>query len=541
MSDFFENNQEIKEQLPDDSTVNEVSLEETIEEESTVFSSPIEHKDKAPKNANKKRLVSIVAACLAVAILIGGTISVIKLIPELKDDEFASSVFEDISLIDKDSSTFTSVKVTNTNGTFEFIKKEITTTTDEGKTEAKSYWGVEEIDISKMSTDSMNSVISSAASITATREITTKTKAECGLEKPPISVSVEDATNGSFGFAIGDQSPDGLGYYFALDGSDKIYVVPASEFSDFEFKLIDLSDKTAIPSAMFTTDTSENKEEDGTYAYFDSLTVSGKLYGDTIITIENNKANGASAEVTPYIITTPTKRYAKTENLTSLINLFSNSTVVSGNYAFDVNDKIIKEFGLDNPDAVVTLTINGESKYFKISLVDDTYCAVIYDGATMIRKANISSFPFLSLNTEDFYNENPFMYSLTDLSALKLVDGEEKIKFDISYTEDESETKTFHILANGKEIVASDFQNFYADFVATQCNSFEVKETSDKPVSTITFTFNSGSKTVVKFYKISETEYQYSVDDTPMGRVTSSAYKKILRNIKAQAKTAESE
>ena len=541
MSDFFENNQEIKEQLPDDSTVNEVSLEETIEEESTVFSSPIEHKDKAPKNANKKRLVSIVAACLAVAILIGGTISVIKLIPELKDDEVASSVFEDISLIDKDSSTFTSVKVTNTNGTFEFIKKEITTTTDEGKTEAKSYWGVEEIDISKMSTDSMNSVISSAASITATREITTKTKAECGLEKPPISVSVEDATNGSFGFAIGDQSPDGLGYYFALDGSDKIYVVPASEFSDFEFKLIDLSDKTAIPSTMFTTDTSENKEEDGTYAYFDSLTVSGKLYGDTIITIENNKANGASAEVTPYIITTPTKRYAKTENLTSLINLFSNSTVVSGNYAFDVNDKIIKEFGLDNPDSVVTLTINGESKYFKISLVDDTYCAVIYDGATMIRKANISSFPFLSLNTEDFYNENPFMYSLTDLSALKLVDGEEKIKFDISYTEDESETKTFHILANGKEIVASDFQNFYADFVATQCNSFEVKETSDKPVSTITFTFNSGSKTVVKFYKISETEYQYSVDDTPMGRVTSSAYKKILRNIKAQAKTAESE
>ena len=541
MSDFFENNQEIKEQLPDDSTVNEVSLEETIEEESTVFSSPIEHKDKAPKNANKKRLVSIVAACLAVAILIGGTISVIKLIPELKDDEVASSVFEDISLIDKDSSTFTSVKVTNTNGTFEFIKKEITTTTDEGKTEAKSYWGVEEIDISKMSTDYMNSVISSAASITATREITTKTKAECGLEKPPISVSVEDATNGSFGFAIGDQSPDGLGYYFALDGSDKIYVVPASEFSDFEFKLIDLSDKTAIPSTMFTTDTSENKEEDGTYAYFDSLTVSGKLYGDTIITIENNKANGASAEVTPYIITTPTKRYAKTENLTSLINLFSNSTVVSGNYAFDVNDKIIKEFGLDNPDAVVTLTINGESKYFKISLVDDTYCAVIYDGATMIRKANISSFPFLSLNTEDFYNENPFMYSLTDLSALKLVDGEEKIKFDISYTEDESETKTFHILANGKEIVASDFQNFYADFVATQCNSFEVKETSDKPVSTITFTFNSGSKTVVKFYKISETEYQYSVDDTPMGRVTSSAYKKILRNIKAQAKTAESE
>lgn len=538
MSDFFENNQEIKEQSSADNTVSETSVEEAAEEESTVFAAPAEHKDKAPKS--KKRLVSIIAACLAVAILIGGTIAVIKLIPELKEDEVASSVFEDISLIDKDSSTFTAVNITNTNGTFKFIKKQISSTNEDGKTETKTYWGVEDIDVSKMSTDSMTSVITSASSIAAIREISTKTAEECGFDKPLIKVGVEDAANGSYGFVVGDQSPDGLGYYFMLDGSDKIYVVPTTELSDFQFKLIDLSDKTAIPTTIFTTDTSSNKEEDGSYAYFDSLALSGKLYGDTV-TIENNKVEGASAEVTPYIITTPTKRYAKTENLTSLINLFSNSTVVAGNYAFDINDKTIKEFGLDNPDAIVTMTINGESKSFKISLVDDSYCAVIYDGATMIRKADISSFPFLALKTESFYNEHPFMYSISDISALELVDGEEKVKFDISYTEDEDSVKTFHISYNGKEIVASDFQNFYADFVATQCNSFEVTETSGDPESSITFTFHNGSDTVVEFYKISETQYQYSVDDIPMGRITSSAYRKIIRNVKAQAETAEAE
>lgn len=540
MSDFFENNKELKEQLTTDHTVSEISAEETAEEESTVFAAPAEHKDKAPKAANKKRLVSIIAACLAVAILIGGTLAVIKLIPELKDDEVANSVFEDISLIDKDSSTFTAINITNSNGTFKFIKKEISSTNDKGTTETKTYWTVEEIEVAKMSTDSINSLVSSTASITAIREITTKTKADCGLEKPLISVSVEDATNGSFGFAIGTQSPDGLGHYFALDGSDKIYVVPTSEFSDLQFNLIDLSDKTAIPTTMFTTDTSESKAEDGTYAFFDSLTLSGKLYNDTI-TIENNKSESASAEVTPYIITTPSKRYAKTENLTPLINLFSNSTVVSGNYSFEINDKTIKEFGLDNPDAIVTLTVNGESKSFKISLIDNTYCAVIYDDATMIRKVNISSFPFLVLKTDDFYDDRPFMYSIIDISTFELVDGEEKIKFEISSTEDENSAKTFHILANGKEIVASDFQNFYADFVGTQCNSFEVEKTSDKPVSTITFTFHNGSNTVVEFYKINETEYQYSINDTPMGRVTSSAYRKIIKNIKAQAETANAE
>ena len=541
MSDFFEKDQNELEQIPPaDDTVSEAVASEIDEEESTVFSAPAEHKDKAPKRADKKRLVSIIAACLAVAILIGGTVAVIKFIPELQEDEVASSVFEDIPLIDKDSSTFTTVNITNTNGTFKFITNQITATDEEGKAQTTTHWGVEGVDISKLSTDTMNKIISSAASVTAVREIDTKTAADCGFDKPLIKVGVEDQTHGSFGFAVGDESPDGLGYYFMLDGSDKIYVVATSELSDFQFELVDLADKTAIPETVFTTDTTDNKAEDGSYAYFDSLTLSGSLYGDTI-TIENNKEDNASSEILPYIITTPTKRYAKSENLTSLISLFSSTVNVSGNYAFDVNDQTLKEFGLDDPDAVITMTINGESKYFKISIVDDSYCAVIYDGATMIRKVTKDSFAFLSLTTEDFYNSQPFMYSINDLSSFELIDGEDKVKFDISSTKDEEENVTFHILANGTEIVASDFQTFYADFVGIQCNDFTVEETSDKPVSSIIFNFNKASSTTVKFYKISETEYQYSIDDVHMGRITSSAYRKMIRSIKSQAETTETE
>lgn len=535
MSDFFENNQDIKEQSLANGAVSETTTNETHDEESTVFSAPAEHNDKVPKRAGKKRLVSIVAACVAVAVLIGGTIAVIKLIPELKEEEVASSVFEDISVIDKDSSTFTAVNITNANGTFKFESQQITATNDSGESTTTTYWGIKDIDIKKMSTDAINSVVSSAASITALRKIDSKTADECGFNKPSIKVRVEDATNGSFSFTVGDKSPDGLGYYFVLDGNDTIYIVPSNELSDFQFDLVDLSDKTAIPATIFTTDTSENKELDGSYAYFDSLTLSGALYGEAI-TFENNKEDSASAEIVPYIITTPSKRYAKAESLTSLIGLFSSTINVSGNYAFDVNDKTLKEFGLDNPDAIVTMTINGESKSFKISVVDSDNCAVVYDEATMIRKVAASSFEFLSYKIEDFYVNTPFMYSINDISTLQLVDGEDNIKFDISYTEDEESAKTYHILANGTEIVASDFQNFYTDFVSMQYSNFNVEQPAGKPVSTITFTFNNGSNVTIEFYKISETQYQCNVDDTPMGRITSSAYKKMIRNIKAQAK-----
>lgn len=536
MSDFFENQTNKSEQPLTNDTVSEKVVQNVDTEDSTIFSAPVEHEKKSSKSQNKKMLTSLICTAVAVAVLIGGTFAVIKLIPELTEEEVASSIFEDITVLDKDSSTFTAVNVTNTNGTFKFITKEITTTDEDGQTTTSSYWGIENVDFSKMSTDSVNNVISAAASITALREITTKTTSECGFDNPLISVSVEDATNGSFAFKVGDQSTDGLGYYFMVDGSEKIYVVPTSVLSSLQFQLVDLADKTAIPATTFTVDTADNKAEDGSFAYFDSLTLSGTLYSNTV-TIENNKENNASAEIVPYIITKPSNRYGNTENISSLLALFSNTISIDGNYALDISDQTLKEFGLDNPDAVVTLTIKGESKTFKFSIVDSEYCAVIYDGATMIRKASISSFTFLSLKTESYYNSQPFMYSINDVSKLTLTDSEGKVEFDISYTEDEESNKTYHILTNGTELVASEFQTFYGDLVGTQCTDFSIDETTDEPLSTITFTFNNGSVTNIDFYKISETKYQYSINDTPMGKLTSSAYKKIIKNLKAQAET----
>lgn len=540
MSDFFENDQQKAEQPIDDGTVCEEVTAETDDEESTVFSAPAEHNDSSAKKTGKKRLVSIIAAALAVAVLVGGTIAVVKLIPELKEDETPSSVFEDISVIDKDSSNFTAIDVTNTNGTFKFSTKQIEAVNDSGETEVTTYWTVDGIDISKLSSDSVKSIVAAAANVTAVREITTKSAEECGFNEPLITVSVEDAANGSFAFKVGAQSPDGLGYYFMLDGSDKIYVVSTNELSDLQFELLDLSDKTAIPATTFTVDTEENKEADGSYAYFDSLTLSGKLFPETV-TIENNDEDSASAGILPYVLTTPTRRYANSEKLSPLVNLYSKEVAVSGNYAFDITEKSVKDAGLDDPDAVVTMTIKGESKTFVISVVDDNYCAVVYDGATMIRKVSTEQFEFLSYKTEDFYNKNPFMYSISDLSSMEFAEEDYNVKFDISSTQDEESNNVYNISANGTEIPADGFQTFYADFVGTQLTDFTVDEVSGNPTGSITFNFNNGKKATVSFYNVNETKYQCSIDGMPMGRITSAAYKKIVRNIKAQANTENAE
>lgn len=532
MSELFENQPNELETAVADATVSEA--ENTNNEESTVFSAPVEHKKKAPVNAGKKRLTSIIAACVAVAVLVGGTIAIIKLIPEMTSDETINSVFEDITIVDADSDAFTSVTVNNKNGEFKFVTQEINGVDADGNEEITTYWTVEGIDVSKLSTTTTTTIIKAAADVVATREINTKEPSECGFDSPTYKISVASSDTDPYTILVGDASPDGLGSYVMLEGNDEIYVVPDSEFTDFDFALLDLTDKTSIPITMFSTDTADNKTTDGTYAFFDSLTLSGKLFPETI-TIINNSETTDSAALLPYIITTPSQRYANSENLTSLVALFSAESAVAGNYALEVDDETIKLFGLDTPDAVVTMTINGEARTFKFVIIDDEYSAVIYDDAPMIRKVITSNFDFLSLTSEDLYYKNLFMTSINDIKELRLNDTNGEVKFDISYTEDEDSNKTYSVIADGEEIVAQNFQNFYADFVCIQCFNFETQEISTEPDGTITFVFYDDSETVIEFYRANDTEYQYTLDGKAMGKITASEYNKMINNIRKVA------
>ncbi len=536
MSDLFENQQENLENTPADCTVGEVQNEN--DEESTVFSAPQEHKVKAPKNTKKSRLISIIAACLAVALLISGTIAIIKLIPEMKNDETVSSVFEDITVVDADSKNFNSVTIKNKKGEFKFVTQQIEATDADGNTQTTTYWTVEGIDVSKLSSTTTSTIISSTAEIIATREIDTKNPSECGFDSPKYTVSVTSNDGEQYTFFVGDTSTDGLGSYMMLEGKDTIYVAPDAEFAEFDFELLDLTDKTSIPITTFPTNTADNKTADGTYAFFDSLTLSGKLFPETI-TIINNKEESDSAALLPYIVTTPTNRYANHENLNSLVALFSTENAVAGNYALDVTDETIKLFGLDKPDATITMTIDGTPRTFKFSMIDSEYSAVIYDGAPMIRKVITSNFAFMSLKPQDLYLKNLFMNSINDIKSLKFNDADGDVKFDISYTEDENEQKTYTIKVDGNKINTKNFQSFYADFVGIQCSNFATEEINAEPDGTITFTFYDNSDTVIKFYRANDTEYQYTIDGNAMGRITASEYSKMVNNIRKIAADEE--
>ena len=252
MSDFFKNQEnELEQPVVENTTDDNATVANNSDAGSTIFSAPPEHKKVKEKNPVTKSIITIVAACLAVAILVTGTLLIIKYIPELTNDETVSSVFEDIAVIDEDSKKFTNVTVTNKNGTFKFATQQINAAGADGSTETTTYWTIEGIDVSKMSSTSINSIISAASSITAIRTIDTKTPSECGFDEPKYKISVTSSDADPYTFLVGGASTDGLGSYMMVEGKETIYVVSDDEFSDFDFTLLDLTDKTSIPITKF--------------------------------------------------------------------------------------------------------------------------------------------------------------------------------------------------------------------------------------------------------------------------------------------------
>ncbi|MBQ8793528.1 MAG: hypothetical protein IJZ63_02140, partial [Clostridia bacterium] len=107
MSEFFENNQDktLEQPIANDNIGDEQN-ENTNQDESTVFSAPLEHKDKSAKKNGRKRIVTIVIACVAVVALVCGGLFAKSEIDKITDSEKTQSeeeVFPDISLVDRDS------------------------------------------------------------------------------------------------------------------------------------------------------------------------------------------------------------------------------------------------------------------------------------------------------------------------------------------------------------------------------------------------------------------------------------------------------
>ncbi len=499
-------------------------LEQEIE--STIFSKPEAHKEKKKKSSDKSFIIKIVCAFLVVALLAGGTFAVIKLVPE-KQEPTQDPAKQSISVLSNSSENVAEVNILNKNGEFKlYPTKEVI---DDKNT---TVWHLDDIDTSLTESSSISNIATNAISLTASREVDPKDRplSDFGLDNPVATATVKftDSKNG-YSVMIGKVSPDNSGTYVKVSNKDKIYVVDSTITDAFTFEAIDLGSADPFAPATFEGDISAYVNDSEVLTTFDSITVSGEKFPQKL-TIEPYVSDVREIIVS-YVTTTPLNRYA--DNVDGLLSPFANGVSTAGSYSFDMSQESLKKFRLDKPDIVLTMSIKSQVKTFKISVIDENYCAVINEDSKQIRKVYLSVFSFVDSKIEDFYNKWIFMEPIKELSNFSVTTDNKTYSFDIEYNAEDEENE-YVITHNGKNLTASNFQSFYGDFSILKAADFSTEKVEGAPAATINLTFRTDGEVVkLDFYKVSETKYQYSKNGVPMGKISSLDYNKLIKNVKA--------
>ncbi|MBQ6825887.1 MAG: DUF4340 domain-containing protein [Clostridia bacterium] len=497
-----------------------------LEEESTVFSAPTTNdKDKKKLNKSKKRLpIAIISICL-VAALIGGTVAVIKLIPEKTDNTTSTPAISDIEVLKLSSDDFKTVLVENSNGIFKLYSK--TEKTENEETPSVS-WFMEGYKDGLLSSQSIQSIADTVSTISASR-VTTKSESACGLDKPTIKTHITDNKNNQFSVLIGDESPDKSGYYLKLSNDEKIYVVDSSVKESLDFTPVSLANTDIIPAFDTTNVSSEYKSEEGTLFLCDRLTLTGKNFSKPLVLEKYD--DEALAQYVSFKVTSPTQRVAN--NTENIITAFSSGISVIGAYSLDANPSTIKALGLDNPDLTAKMEIAGKSLTYKFKLQPDGNYAAIYDGAELVKKVTPDAIPFIKHQTSDYYADYVCFNNINDLDGFTFKSGGTTHFFSIKANPDEDSEDSYIINYNGKTLKSLPFQNFYEKCITLACSDYTIDNVKGNAEYTIIFHFKDeiSNDQKIEFIKYSATKYQYFVDGEAMGKISVSSLKSLENNL----------
>ena len=537
--------------LPNEQDTSEQILKPVLEEEkstikeedfASIFSDPIQHIDRLPRAKKKNHILGLIAIVVAAAIL-GCSVFLVNKFWLIQEDEEEEDTT--ITVLDRSVDDFTNVSIKNSTGEFEFysekVVEEVESSEDsssDGSSDASSTeetvtitWYVTGQDRDDFSSDSIETILEVAASVTAERLIDNKTQEECGLDNPQYVVKVTDPQKGDYTLKVGEG--DDTYVYATTSVEDKIYLCSVDEFASLDFELLDLAQTEGITAMPVTDDMSDYTDDDGALESFTKLTVYSKLIDNTLVIRPNTDEYSSYF---PYMLEANNKTYANDDTVSAIFTLFQSGISASGVYALDTNSSSLEKFGLDSPDLILTLNVAGHTLTYKVAKVDDSYCAVISDYSTKIAKISSSSISMLDYTSDDYCNSTAMLVALKDLTNYKVVTDDVTYSFDVKYDDSEEAEEndtTYTISINGEAIDTENFQNFYSDFL--MCFSYSDYDVGDVDVeasATIYFTFESGKEMTVECFRSSATKYLVKIDGVANGRITSVNFNKFLKLVK---------
>ena len=510
---------------------------EQPEEESTIFSAPTVHKDKAKKKKSFKNLIPVALALVLVAALV---VSVVWLIPKPEKNEDLG-LTDDIRMMDE--SLFTSVdKVTvfAENNSLYFHKIEVKT-----EESTKTQWALVGIDPSLTSVSDIENSLFSIMEQGYSKKVSDNKNdgKDYGFNKPKYKVDFYKSGTSEiyFSLLIGAYSPTDSGRYATTTLDNAVYFIRDTGFYHYSKIDLDFVKPESIPIISKDSSYSDINYTDGQLILCDKMTLSGTNFGKTYNIIRKKTDN--ITVFNNYHITSPVTRPANDDSIANIVSLFSYGLDAVGCYSYTSTAADIKAVGLDNPEFSVTMKVGDIETGFIASLQPDGYYAVYFEGNKTIMKVDPTAFAAGAYESKDLFNDLLFIENITGAASVEVQSGEEAIKFDIStsFNETSNRDEISGVKVNGKALETLNFQNYYSHIISIKAQSYaEYNIQGMKPSTVLTVNHNNGAApTVIKYYDVGTARFQVVVNGVKMGVITSADHSRIFKYAKnvAEGKT----
>ncbi len=542
------------------------SVYDVSEEDSTIFSKPLEHTGTVKSKSKVKPIILSFVALVLVAAIIAATVifwpvkeeeepeamgvTLIQMmddtlfynVTEYDETEEADGTITKIPVVGTDNVLVDRVVLRRGEYNLEFVLDEYEKETEDVDgnkvTELKKEWALKHVDRSLTSYATIDNAVQSFMEQGYTKVISDNKKdgKDYGFDDPAYQVDFYKPGSDKVyvSLIIGGKSPADDGRYITSSLDDKVYFARMVDLYHYEKTDLDFVNSESIPSIGADEDYNSAYFTDGQLISCERLEIWGKVPGEhyNIVT----KTVDHDTIFNSYHIIEPVNRPADDDSMGNIVSLFSYGITANGCYSYSTTEEELKKFGLDDPDFGVKIYVNDvESSFVATKQADGNY-AVYYAANKTIMKVLPESLIPASYTPKDIYNELLFIESISAASAITIESGEEKLRFDIStkYDSESNDDVISGVKYNGKALETINFQNYYSYIIKIAAQSYETVDTKDmKPATVFTVEHKNGSDpTVIKYFKINDARYQVEVDGVKMGLISSSEHSRILKYAK---------
>jgi hypothetical protein len=337
-----------------------------------------------------------------------------------------------------------------------------------------------------------------------------------GLDSPTRTVTVADTSGNQMTIYFGNSNDITGDYYVYTDTTDAVYTTESSNYEAFNYGLMDLVSIDSLPSidsSLIKNITVDKTDGKWLMTYKES--------GDSDIDYTNQLT---------WFVTNPSKTESgmdasEASELTSDVSGISTSTCV----AYNVKKKALKTYGLDNPQATITIkyqeeveteasesdstdeseteaetTTTYENKTFTFYIGDkysDDYYYFTWDGTNQVCLLSSDTAEYLlGISNDTFLLTTPI--NITMSSVDKLVANNTTYTIDRTETTDEDGndvTKTTYT-KNGEDFDSSDFSSLFSQIkgITSEKPYTEKEETEEITGDTLTLTYTLNNNTKFK-------------------------------------------